>query len=140
MPLIWIYIILTCLYLGHSVCQLQLIFQIAGNTTGGRDFLAYVQRFDIVPQGNPAGRRIAQPESSTKMYVLKRALRADKGRLGDIIPLSRLRSPIYLQPRFGPIADTRLTSHNSLEYSSEFWLNHYAEKEHFWALYIRVVE
>ena len=123
---------------GHSVGQLRLIFHLPNTVTGGGVFLAYVQRFDIVPQLS-SGHRAAQPEPTTKMYVLKRALRADKARIGDVIPLSRLRSPIYLQPRFGPIADPRLTSQNSLEYSSEFWLNHYAEKEHFWALHVRRV-
>ncbi|KAF7975802.1 hypothetical protein HWV62_8483 [Athelia sp. TMB] len=121
---------------GHSVGQLRLIFHLPNTVTGGGIFLAYVQRFDIVPQLS-SGHRAAQPEPTTKMYVLKRALRTDKTRIGDVIPLSRLRSPIYLQPRFGPIADPRLTSQNSLEYSSELWLNHYAEKEHFWALHVR---
>lgn len=69
------------------------------------------------------------------MYIFKHALRADKSRLGDVIPLSRLRTPIYLQPRVGAAADKRLTAQTSLEYSSEFWLNPYADKEHFWALY-----
>ncbi|KAF7965082.1 hypothetical protein HWV62_45763 [Athelia sp. TMB] len=124
---------------GHSVGQLRLIFHLPNNVTGGGVFLAYVQRFDIIPQLSQSGHRAAQPEPTTKMYVLKRALRVDQARVGDVIPLSRLRSPIYLQPRFGPVADPRLTSENSLEYSSEFWLNHYAEKEHFWALYVRRV-
>ncbi|KAF7971172.1 hypothetical protein HWV62_21918 [Athelia sp. TMB] len=126
---------------GHCVSQIRLIFQIPGAAIpGGGNFLVYVQRFDIVPQANHApnsqnARSMLQPEPATKMYVLKRALRADKSRLGDIIPLSRLRTPIYLQPRFGPVADPRLTAQTSLEFSSECWLNHYAEKEHFWAMH-----
>lgn len=81
--------------------------------------------------------RRAAPEPATKMYVLKRALRTDKSRIGDVIPLSRLRTPIHLHPRFGPSADRHLTAQNSLEYSTEYWLNSYADKEHFWALYVQ---
>jgi hypothetical protein len=69
------------------------------------------------------------------MYVLKRAKRADGSRVGDILPLSWLRAPAPLQPRFiGPAADPRLTKHNSLEYSREFWLNKYSDKDFYYAL------
>jgi hypothetical protein len=61
--------------------------------------------------------------------MLKRALRGDGSRIGDIVPLSRLRIPVELIPRFGKNADLRLTRYNSLEYSSEFYLNKYSDKE-----------
>ena len=71
--------------------------------------------------------KVADPV--TGMYMLKRALRADGSRIGDIVPLSRLRIPVEIIPRFGKKADLRLTRHNSLEYTSEFYLNKYSDKE-----------
>ena len=104
---------------------------------GLESFLAYVERFDIVPQPvslAPTSARVAGRNPGTQMYVLKRALRASLRRFGDIIPLSQLRGPVQLVPCFGEAADSRLTMQNSLHYSPEFWLNPYANKESFWAL------
>lgn len=131
---------LTCFFLGHCAAQLRLIFHIRGTISGTGIFLAYVQRFDIVPQANPSARGTgtrsleSQRDPASGMFVLKRSLRADNSRRGDVIPLSRLRTPIQLVPRFGATADSRLTKQTSLEYSTKFWLNKYAEKEDFWAL------
>lgn len=77
---------------------------------------------------------LPKPNSATGMYVLKRAVRADGSKPGGIIPVSRLRGPVELVPRFGEKADARLTMESSMEYSTEFWLNKYAGKEDFWAL------
>ena len=68
------------------------------------------------------------------MYALKRAHRADGCRIGDIVSLTQLRGPVQIQPCFGSAADSHLTTHNSYEYSREFWLNSYSDKEMFWAL------
>jgi hypothetical protein len=80
--------------------------------------------------------RTAKIDPITGLYALKRALRADKSYLGDVIPVTRLRSTAQLIPRFGTVADSRLTMQTSLEYSTEFWLNKYEEKEMFWALHV----
>ena len=95
-------------------------------------YLAYVQRFDIIPQPTaipPA--RAAIPDPTTGQYVLKRALRSNRSRIGDIVPLSHCRMPIQLTPRFGAKADMRLTSKNSMEWSTEFFLNTYFDKDVF---------
>ena len=95
-------------------------------------YLVYAQRFDIVPQLTitpPA--RAATPDPTTGLYVVKRALRADGSRIGDIVPLSHCRTPVQLIPRFGAKADTRLTSSNSMEWSREFFLNAYFDKDIF---------
>jgi len=99
-------------------------------------FLAYVQRFDIVPQLIPgsSSKKGLCVEPSTGMYLLKRARRSDGSILGDIIPLGHVRTLVDLVPRFGPIAEKRLTKETSLESSSEFWLNKYLDKENFYAL------
>ena len=53
--------------------------------------------------------------------------------MGDVIPLSQLRTLINLVPRFGAEADNRLTKVTALEWSSEYWLNKYFDKELFYA-------
>jgi hypothetical protein len=100
-------------------------------------FLAYVQRFNIVPQTMPSGSTTSRgyvPEPSTKMYVLRRSSRTDGIRMGDIIPLSHIRAAVDLVPRFMGAADPRLTKESSLEYSSEFLLNHFFDKQIYYSL------
>lgn len=105
-----------------------------------RSFLAYVQRFDIVPQATSSGSTSGParpgyvPERSTNMYVLKRSSRADGTRMGDIIPLSHIRTAVDLVPRFMEAADPHLTKENSLEYSREFLLNHFFDKQIYYSL------
>jgi hypothetical protein len=68
------------------------------------------------------------------MHLLKRARRADRSIMGDIVPLAQLRTLVDLVPRFGKQANRQLAKETVLEYSSEFWLNKYFEKELFYAL------
>ena len=94
-------------------------------------FIAYVQRFDVVSSSSSRGR----PDSVTGMYHLKRSTRSDGSRMGDIIPISQFRAAVELTPRFGREADPRLTQATSMEYSIEFRLNKYFDKEVFYALH-----
>jgi hypothetical protein len=139
-------IILICscskrLSIGHSIVQPRIIFcpyWVSGAEVIDSNFpyLAYCQRLDIVPQTVVPGQtaeRVADPVSG--MFIVKRALRADGTRVGDIVPLSRLRVPVELIPRFGKKADARLTPQNSLEYTSEFYLNKYSDKEIFYSVF-----
>ena len=73
-------------------------------------------------------------ESTTGMYILKRAKRLDGTILGDVVPLSHVRALASLIPRFGKAAEKRLTKESSLENSLEFRLNKYFNKEFFYAL------
>jgi len=124
--------------LGHSVVEVKLIFRphwlgvYSDVLDTNFPYLAYCERFDIVPQvvlqGRPAN-KVADPV--TGMYVVKRAVRADKSPVGDIIPLSRLRIPVQLIPCFGDKANRKLTSKNSSKYTSQFYLNKYSDKEVF---------
>ena len=68
------------------------------------------------------------------MYLLKRARRNGGEIMGDVVPLSQIRTLINLVPRFGAVADSRLTMETALEWSSEYWLNKYFDKELFYAL------
>jgi hypothetical protein len=106
-----------------------------GPALGTESFLAYVQRFDIIPQINPSfsARPGPFPDPATAMYLLRRSTRADGCRLGDVVPLDQVRAPLDLIPNFGAKVDNRLTKETSMEYSQEFWLNKYFDKETFFS-------
>ncbi|KAJ7741685.1 hypothetical protein B0H16DRAFT_1728463 [Mycena metata] len=125
---------------GHTVCQIRMIFRVVPprytvprpETKG---FLAYVQHFKVVPQTNPmGGGKGMLPEPASGMYLLKRARRSDGSIMGDVIPLDRLRAPVELTPRFGKVADRRLSKETSLDLCDEFWLSNWFTKEVFFAL------
>ena len=105
----------------------------SGPTPGTEAFLVYVQRFDIVPQINPSfsSRSGPFPDPASSMYLLKCSTRTDGHRLGDVVPLAQVREQVDITPNFGAKADNRLTKETSLEYSQEFWLNHYFDTEIF---------
>ncbi|KAJ6490951.1 hypothetical protein C8R45DRAFT_1053149 [Mycena sanguinolenta] len=125
---------------GHTVCQLRMIFRVVpragyAQPAGTDGFLAYVQRFDIVPQLDPATQlKGAFPEPASGMYALKRAKRVDNTRQGDVIPLDRLRAAVELTPQFGKKADPRLKKETSLDHCDSFWLFKWFNKELFYAL------
>ncbi|KAH9159458.1 hypothetical protein EDB89DRAFT_2117806 [Lactarius sanguifluus] len=126
---------------GHRVAQIRLIFwavpsQAFPPSSNADLFLSYVQRFDIVPQPHPvalasSNQKGPYPHPITGMYLLKRARRIDGAIMGDVVPLAQLRTLVDLVPRFGTEADKRLTKETALEYSLEFWLNRYFDKELF---------
>ena len=132
---------------GHIVVDICLIFRIMpsahpftaetllGHQITGQ-FLAYVRRYDILPQQDPANhtRQGMFPDPNTGLYLLKRATRSNGEMAGDIIPLNQLRSLVDVAPRFGKKADSRLTNANSLSFATEFWLNKYFDKELFYSL------
>ena len=92
----------------------------------------YAQRFDIIPQlTTTPPTRAAIPNPTTGLYIVKRALRTNGTRVGDIIPLSHCRVPVQLVPRFGAEADRRLTNGSSMEWSKEIFLNAYFDKDIF---------
>lgn len=109
---------------GHSVAQLRMIFRLPRSDF----FLAYVQHFSIVPQSNPTN-----VSPVTGMHLLKRVVRGN-GRIGEVIPLIRIRSPAHIIPNFGHKAHSRLTVASSYELSNDFWLNKYWTKELYYAL------
>ncbi|KAJ7046412.1 hypothetical protein C8F04DRAFT_1206239 [Mycena alexandri] len=125
---------------GHTVCQIRMIFRVVpprycAPRPETRGFLAYVQAFKVVPQTNPkGGGKGMLPEPASGMYLLKRARRSDGSIMGDVIPLDRLRAPVELTPRFGKVADRRLSKETSLDLCEEFWLSNWYNKELFFAL------
>lgn len=129
---------------GHIFAQIRLIMRLVPHVNlppvlGMDRFIAYVQRFDIVPRPTSITvslPRRPQPDPVSGMYLLKRSTRPDGSRKGGIVPLSQCRVPIELTPRFHEKADPRLTKYNSLEISSEYWVDKYFHKELFWGLHL----
>jgi hypothetical protein len=129
---------------GHCIMQLWLIFRAvpsrrAPNALGTDLFLTYAQCFEIISQLNPTAQasstqRGLYPDPSTGMYVLKRSERSDGTIMGDVVPLRQVRTLLDLVPRFGAEANKQLTKETSLEFSREFRLNKYFDKELFYAL------
>ncbi|KAI6035966.1 hypothetical protein BKA83DRAFT_110335 [Pisolithus microcarpus] len=110
---------------GHSVPQLQMIFCIPRLDL----FLTYVQHFNIIPQPSPTN-----VSPVTGMHTLKQAVRRNGQHIGEVIPLTRIRSLAHLVPNFRHTAHSHLMSSSSYELSNEFWLNKYISKEFYYAL------
>ena len=112
--------------------QIRFIFHpIWEMETGLLLYLAYIHRFDIVPQlSMPRGQRFT-PDPVTRMYILKRATRSNGSPMGAIVPIYHCHIPVHLIPRFGEAADPHLAPQISMERSKTFFLNHYFDPEDF---------
>ena len=124
----------------HTVVQIRAIFRPRwAQKTDVQDanfpYLVYCQRLDIVPQvSSPGASPQKIPDPLTGMYVVRRATRQNGTRIGDIMPMNRLLMPLDLVPRLGAVADPRLSCMNSFEYSSNFSLNIFFDKESYYCL------
>jgi len=99
-------------------------------------FLAYVCRYDIIPQSHPglSPTRGLYPEPASSLYALKRAKRSNDQKIGDIVPLEQIQALADVTPRFGATANRQLTKETSLIFSTEFWLNKYFDREFFYSM------
>ena len=113
---------------GYDVVQVKLIFHPVWSIGV---YLVYAERFEPIsqPTSYESTSRAVCPDPVTGLYVMKRSTRADKSCLGDVVPLLQGRIPAPMVPRYGVQADPKLTSRNSLEYSTEFYLNSFFDKE-----------
>jgi polyphosphate kinase len=68
------------------------------------------------------------------MYLLKHAQHHNKSIMGGVVPLAQIRALVELTPMFGDQADHRLTKESSMEYTTQFWLDKYFDKEVFYVL------
>jgi hypothetical protein len=91
-------------------------------------YLAYVHRFDIVPQ--PHG-DASIPDPVTGMYVLRKSTCPTGSPLGVIVPLYHCDIPVHLIPQFGEAANVYLTPQTIMEQTETFFLNHYFDTEDF---------
>ncbi|KAG1905725.1 uncharacterized protein F5891DRAFT_1125768 [Suillus fuscotomentosus] len=114
---------------GHTIGQIRLIMRPVGriNTDWSWEdcFLVYMYRFD----GTTSAR-----DPATQLHSIRRAKRSNGTLVGDIIPLTQIKAPVNLIPRFGASADSRFTSQNSMEHASEFWVNKFWDKNTFFPL------
>lgn len=121
-------------FIDHCTGQLRLIFQ--GITNNDRSnyheassYMVYAQRFDCVRSRG----MIVNP--STGLIRLKRAKQRNGERLGAVVEATRIRSTISVLPFFGKETHGRYTSENSMDFSVQFNLNKYANKEDFCLLH-----
>ena len=83
---------------GHSVIQLRIIFR----PLQCNFFAAYVQRFNVASRSNPGG-----VSPVTGMHHLRWVVRANGEHIGEVIPLTLIRSPAHLIPQFGAEANAQ---------------------------------
>ncbi|KAG9318973.1 hypothetical protein JVU11DRAFT_1089 [Chiua virens] len=111
---------------GHVVVQLRIVFRMLGTD----EFLTYVQCFNVTPPTLGHTTDI----NAAGLHALKCATRINGDRIGDVLPVSYLRSPVHLVLHFGKNANSHLTKHTSHKLSNEFWLNHYWNKQIYYSL------
>jgi hypothetical protein len=118
------------------VAQVRLIMQPRPRDRGTHPswsswYLAYVQRFDI--RGQSGG---TQTDPVTGMHILQPVARSSGVAMGDILPLDQIRSYAHIIPRFGAVANSRLTLFNSSvsEFHDVFFLNKYFDKDFYCAV------
>ncbi|KZS95108.1 hypothetical protein SISNIDRAFT_408960 [Sistotremastrum niveocremeum HHB9708] len=123
---------------GHFVAQVRLLFRPvfpnASKDPQLRPHLAYVQRFDVVPQVQADKSVSPAPNILTNMYVLTRAERSDRSRLGGVVDIRNIRMPAELIPRFGTAAERTLNVNTAMERSIQFYLNKFSSKDLFFRL------
>ncbi|KAF8119890.1 hypothetical protein EV363DRAFT_1168896 [Boletus edulis] len=117
---------------GHNVVLVRLIMCPAcpkrGHTPWATRALVYAERLDVVYQ------RGSETEPTTGLHVLRMAKRASGENIGEVFPLDQLRSYAHIVPRFGRVADNRLTHSNSIYGSKNFFLNKYFDKDFFYSI------
>ena len=106
---------------------------------GLASFLTYIHPFKIIPQINwelsgSSTWKGLYPEPSADMFMVTCVLDANSDLKGEIVPLECLCSLLQVTPVFGQAVDKKLTQETSLEYSSQFWINKYFDKELYYAL------
>ena len=77
-------------------------------------YLAYIKRFDVVPQAHLLRGHRSAPDPIWSVHILRRAYRGNHSPTGAIVSLCHLRQPIWLvPPGFGENADLTLISRTS---------------------------
>jgi hypothetical protein len=117
--------------ISHIIAQIHLVMYPVPHPLlllipGLGKFLSYVQCFDIIPQSpfpSVSSLKQLQPDPVSGMYLLKQSTCSDGSRLRDIVPLLQCHVPIEITTRCYEEADPHLATDNSLEISSELWLN-----------------
>ena len=113
---------------GYRVVQVRLLFKVylqdTMNPLRGKE-LAYVQHFS---KPRPAAER------DILMYQVSRQDR-NGVRKGGIIQMDSIARFVQLIPKFGQKAHVSLTSDNSMDICSDYWVNSFSDKEVYPAVY-----
>jgi hypothetical protein len=71
----------------------------------------------------------------TMMFVARRSLEPNGTPIGSIIECSLIARAIQLVPRFGAVAAKELNATNSMDLCESYFLNSFADKEIYQAVY-----
>jgi hypothetical protein len=117
------------LYIGYQVAQVRLVFRL--KFIGGRHPLhqvplVYVQWFSPFRQ---------KPEKNIRMYLVDRLEGNAFGRPSNVLPLDCINRFVQLIPQFGYAVDNRLTEENSADICKHYYVNRFADKEIYQAVY-----
>lgn len=110
------------------MAQVRLIFRLhllETDISHHRECFAYVQWF-TPPRCNT--------EQPIHMYVVSR-LEEDGVRDGAIILIASIVRFVQLVPKFGSIAAPELTAHNSMDICRDYYINSFADKEIYQAVW-----
>ncbi|KAG8865445.1 hypothetical protein FRC20_009827 [Serendipita sp. 405] len=113
---------------GYRVAQVRLIFKISLHDPLGsmhNMFLAYVQYFSQPKQ---------TPDKNINMYTVSREDRRGI-RAGVVVPLDSIVRFVQLVPKFGATIHPNLTAENSADVCRDFYINSFADKEIYQAVW-----
>jgi hypothetical protein len=69
------------------------------------------------------------------MYLVSRVERAGSVRRGSVIALDTISRFVHLVPKFGAVVSDQLTSENSMDICRDYWVNSFADKEIYQAIW-----
>jgi hypothetical protein len=112
--------------IGYRVAQVRCFFKIHCHTAIERYSkpLAYVQWFSVPVK-----------EAHIEMFRVARHTRSDQRRVGAIIEQSSIIRFIQLVPSFGTSVPLEMTRENSMETQKYYWINSFADKEIYQAIW-----
>jgi hypothetical protein len=112
--------------IGYRVAQVRCFFKVHCRTAIERYSkpLAYVQWFSEPVK-----------EAHIEMYRVARCARRDQQRLGAIIEQSSIVRFVQLIPSFGTSVPLEMTRENSMETRKYYWINSFADKEIYQAIW-----
>lgn len=125
---------------GHYVAQLRMVFRpfLHRGLAARREVLAYVEPLKPAPGTislQADGHFDHVPDDNIEMFRFVRDLNADHSRRGKIVRLVDIWRPIDVIPRFGEECPEEWTMDNSAELAEEFYINSFADKETYQAVY-----
>ncbi len=127
---------------GHFVAQIRLIFKARlfrnGAPLKDDNVYAYVQPFKPAPgtiTTQQGGRKAHVPDDNIEMYRVCRVFNNDGTRAGMVIKVTDIWRHVELIPKFGARCPSHWDSKNAVELATEFYVNNFADKEVYQAVF-----